>query len=570
MSTPPHDISINNLWRRPVIPDRRFTQLTEEDESKAAIRSAVSSAPNRPPPVVKTKASSSIMNSIITKHTHDSMSKFEQRAGLSDTGYTPHKGLTADETRHHHRLPESLQKLQIQTLENRDEKQPSSAQSTPSTTPHSSPRHQRRGWFQSVGSEASLTSSSSSSVDLSSGDSAVERWGVFGPRPVVHKSTSDVGAAAEATADFVRFNIVLEQFGEKEVSQEEVGEEKEVSQEEVGEEKEVSQEEVGEEKEVSQEEVGEEKEVSQEEVGEEKEVSQEEVGEEKEVSQEEVGGGGRRYHRRRWGRRRRYHRRRGGEGGITEDGRRRYHRRRWGRRRYHRRRWGEKEVSQEEVGEEKEVSQEEVGEEKEEEVGEEKEVSQEEVGEKEVSQEEVGEEKEVSQEEVGEEKEVSQEEVGEKEVSQEEVGEKEVSQEEVGEKEVSQEEVGEKEVSQEEVGEEKEVSQEEVGEKEVSQEEVGEEKEVSQEEVGEDDESLSFNPSLSFFPAGFALQSYRGAQKPSPMEVMKSQATRLADPTPQQLNPPKLEIPTVDPRKQGSRPHKLKHRDMNILTPSGF
>ncbi|CAL9686093.1 unnamed protein product [Knipowitschia caucasica] len=269
MSTPPHDISINNLWRRPVIPDRRFTQLTEEDESKAAIRSAVSSAPNRPPPVVKTKASSSIMNSIITKHTHDSMSKFEQRAGLSDTGYTPHKGLTADETRHHHRLPESLQKLQIQTLENRDEKQPSSAQSTPSTTPHSSPRHQRRGWFQSVGSEASLTSSSSSSVDLSSGDSAVERWGVFGPRPVVHKSTSDVGAAAEATA-------------------------------------------------------------------------------------------------------------------------------------------------------------------------------------------------------------------------------------------------------------------------------------------------------------GFALQSYRGAQKPSPMEVMKSQATRLADPTPQQLNPPKLEIPTVDPRKQGSRPHKLKHRDMNILTPSGF
>lgn len=29
MSTPPHDISINNLWRRPVIPERKFSQLAE-------------------------------------------------------------------------------------------------------------------------------------------------------------------------------------------------------------------------------------------------------------------------------------------------------------------------------------------------------------------------------------------------------------------------------------------------------------------------------------------------------------------------------------------------------------
>ncbi|XP_055004303.1 putative monooxygenase p33MONOX isoform X2 [Boleophthalmus pectinirostris] len=271
MSTPPHDISINNLWRRPVIPERKFTHLAEEDESSLATRSALDSAPPRPPAIVKTKASSLIVNSIITKHTHDSMSKFEQRAGLSDTGYTPHKGLTAEETKHHHRLPEALQKLQIQSLEPREDKQSSSTQSTPSTTPHSSPRHQRRGWFQSAGSEASITSSSNSSVDLGPVESAggvVERWSVFGPRPVVHKSTSDVGS--EATS------------------------------------------------------------------------------------------------------------------------------------------------------------------------------------------------------------------------------------------------------------------------------------------------------------AGFALQAYRGAQKPTPMEVMKSQATRLADPTPQQVNPPKLEIPTVEGRKQGSRPHKLKHRDMNILTPSGF
>lgn len=280
MSTPPHDININNLWRRPVVPERRFTQLNEEDEHAVVSRSAADSAPSRSQAVVKTKASSVIMNSLITKHTQDSVYRFEQRAGLSDTSYTPHKGLTAEETRHHHRIPDHripdhLQKLQIQSLESREEKQNSSAQSTPSTTPHSSPRQQRRGWLHSSGSEASV--SSSSSVDLSGGgggDSAggaIERWSVFAPRPVVHKSTSDMGA----------------------------------------------------------------------------------------------------------------------ESGTN--------------------------------------------------------------------------------------------------------------------------------------------------------------------------------------PAGFALQAYRGAQKPTPMEVMKSGATRLADPpNAQQVNPPKLEIPTVEARKQGSRPHKLKHRDMNILTPSGF
>lgn len=37
------------------------------------------------------------------------MQTFEQRAGLSNSSYTPHKGLTAEETRHHHRVPDSLQ-----------------------------------------------------------------------------------------------------------------------------------------------------------------------------------------------------------------------------------------------------------------------------------------------------------------------------------------------------------------------------------------------------------------------------------------------------------------------------
>lgn len=98
MSTPPHDISINNLWRRPIIPERKFTHLAEvrqhlnsmhgcfilysllfsrakvlflffhqEDESGAVSQPTLSdSTPSRSPSVVKAKASSIIMNSLIT------------------------------------------------------------------------------------------------------------------------------------------------------------------------------------------------------------------------------------------------------------------------------------------------------------------------------------------------------------------------------------------------------------------------------------------------------------------------------------------------------------------------
>ncbi|XP_030010638.1 putative monooxygenase p33MONOX isoform X2 [Sphaeramia orbicularis] len=196
MSTPPHDISINNLWRRPVIPERKFPYLAEEDESGSVTMShpAVHSAPSRSPTVVKTKASSIIMNSLITKQTHDSVYNFEQRAGLTDKSYTPHKGLMADESRLHHRMPESFQKLQIQSMEVRDERPNSSAQSTPSSTPHSSPKQQRRGWFGSTSSGTSISSNSSVDMGGDAAGGAVEKWSAFSSRPVVHKTTSDLGS----------------------------------------------------------------------------------------------------------------------------------------------------------------------------------------------------------------------------------------------------------------------------------------------------------------------------------------------------------------------------------------
>ncbi|CAL8365612.1 unnamed protein product [Lota lota] len=216
MSTPPHDISINNLWRRPVIPERRFTHLAEEDESGAACASRSSGAniaPTRSPVVVKTKASSIIMNSLITKQTQDSVMRFEQTAGLTDTSYTPHKGLTAEETHHHHRMSESFHKLQIQSMESREDSSTQSTQSTPSSTPHSSPKQKRRSWFSSTGSELSV--GSNTSVDLAGGGGgggelggdrgggggaggAVERWSVFGPRPQIQKTNSDVSESTSA------------------------------------------------------------------------------------------------------------------------------------------------------------------------------------------------------------------------------------------------------------------------------------------------------------------------------------------------------------------------------------
>lgn len=43
----------------------------------------------------------------ILEQTQESIQRFEQQAGLRDVGYTPHKGLTAEETKYH-RVAESF------------------------------------------------------------------------------------------------------------------------------------------------------------------------------------------------------------------------------------------------------------------------------------------------------------------------------------------------------------------------------------------------------------------------------------------------------------------------------
>ncbi|XP_036913709.1 putative monooxygenase p33MONOX isoform X4 [Sturnira hondurensis] len=136
-------------------------------------------------PVVKAKATRVIMNSLITKQTQESIQRFEQQAGLRDAGYTPHKGLTTEETKYL-RGAEALHRLKLQSGERMREEKPVSAQSTPSSTPHSSPKQKPRGWFSS-GSSAALPGPNLSAMDSGSRDkdrNSADRWSLFGPRPL--------------------------------------------------------------------------------------------------------------------------------------------------------------------------------------------------------------------------------------------------------------------------------------------------------------------------------------------------------------------------------------------------
>ncbi|XP_039933992.1 putative monooxygenase p33MONOX [Hirundo rustica] len=194
MTPPPADLCASVLWKQPVIPERKYQELSKDEEGDANMKPVVtpsSSTENvNKVPVVKAKATHVIMNSLITKQTQESIQRFEQQAGLREAGYTPHKGLTTEETKYH-RVAEALHNLKMQNGETtKDDKQNSSAQSTPSSTPHSSPRHKPRGWF-SQGSSTSITGSDFA-MEGAADRLPSERWSFFGPR-AVQKSASDTG-----------------------------------------------------------------------------------------------------------------------------------------------------------------------------------------------------------------------------------------------------------------------------------------------------------------------------------------------------------------------------------------
>ncbi|XP_061045938.1 putative monooxygenase p33MONOX isoform X1 [Eubalaena glacialis] len=196
MTPPPSDMG--SIPWKPVIPERKYQHLAKVEEGEAsvssrALPSAIDGADKVP--VVKAKATHVIMSSLITKQTQESIQRFEQQAGLRDAGYTPHKGLTTEETKYL-RVAEALHKLKLQSGEiTREEKQPASTQSTPSSSPHSSPKQKPRGWFTS-GSSTALPGPNLSTMDSGSGEkdrSSADKWSLFGPRSL---QKSDSGGFA--------------------------------------------------------------------------------------------------------------------------------------------------------------------------------------------------------------------------------------------------------------------------------------------------------------------------------------------------------------------------------------
>uniref|UniRef100_A0A2K5J1N6 Putative monooxygenase p33MONOX n=1 Tax=Colobus angolensis palliatus TaxID=336983 RepID=A0A2K5J1N6_COLAP len=179
ITPPPSDMG-SVPWK-PIIPERKYQLLAKVEEGEASLPSpamtlslAIDSVDKVP--VMKAKATHVIMSSLITKQTQESIQHFGQQAGLRDTGYPLHEGLTTEETRY-------LRVLQSGEI-TKEDRQPASAQSTPSTTPHSSPKQRPRGWFTS-GSSTALPGPNPSNMDSGSGDkdsNLSDKWSLFGPR----------------------------------------------------------------------------------------------------------------------------------------------------------------------------------------------------------------------------------------------------------------------------------------------------------------------------------------------------------------------------------------------------
>lgn len=76
-----------------------------------------------------------------------------------------------------------------------------------------------------------------------------------------------------------------------------------------------------------------------------------------------------------------------------------------------------------------------------------------------------------------------------------------------------------------------------------------------------------FSSAVSMTTGGFTLQSYFGVQKSNTMDAIKTQINLTVE-DPAKFNSPKIEMSSEEGKKTSC--HRLRHRDMNILTPSGF
>uniref|UniRef100_H3CYS7 Putative monooxygenase p33MONOX n=1 Tax=Tetraodon nigroviridis TaxID=99883 RepID=H3CYS7_TETNG len=201
MHSPPSDISVNTLWKEPVIPRHKFRDAVEEKGSSVNLLNFEEAAPARVMgPVVKAKATS-LMSSIMIKQTQENLQEFEHQAGLTDVRYSPHRGLSAEETQFHRLgdLKPPLQKLRMPSGDFKEDRLTTSAQSTPIGTPSVTPCAEFRAWFQ-LSPAALPTSPEANSPNPSTdmggneGGGGGERWNFFGTRSVVQKSPTDPGS----------------------------------------------------------------------------------------------------------------------------------------------------------------------------------------------------------------------------------------------------------------------------------------------------------------------------------------------------------------------------------------
>ncbi|XP_051937178.1 putative monooxygenase p33MONOX [Hippocampus zosterae] len=210
MHSPPADFAVNSLWTDPVIPNHKFRKITEEREKSGKMTEGLEPAKS-PVPVVKAKASS-FMSSLTRKQTQENLQSFEHQAGLTDTGYTPHKGLSAEETRFRRLIDGTQPKLKMSIGDFKDDRLTTSAQSTPSGTPCvtpsvtpsvtpcvsplASPAVARRSWFQRnpVPFLSLEPNSPDHTTDMGGNQGGEDRWSFFGTRSVVQKSPTHPGS----------------------------------------------------------------------------------------------------------------------------------------------------------------------------------------------------------------------------------------------------------------------------------------------------------------------------------------------------------------------------------------